>query len=167
MRPNLFMPLVLCLSVGACESGSSDPLEQQAKVPDDATPLALEPLFTDLFGGITDGRRLVIRSAEEWNAFWEEVTRNRIPEAEAPEVDFEGYMVIAAAMGQRPTGGYTIAIDEVSQSEGEIYAVVREVSAAPGCPTTGVFTAPVTAVRVPRSDDPVTFVEREDTRHCG
>ena len=167
MSYQLFGPLFFGLGLVACEPGSSSPPEQSTQVPVDAQAVTMEPIFTELFSGIPDARRLVIRTSVEWNALWEEVTQNRMPKPPPPEVDFEQYMVIVAAMGSRPTGGYTVTVDEVNQGQGQLLAEVRETSPGPTCMTTQALTAPVTAVRVVRSEGRVTFVEVQDQHDCG
>ena len=76
-------------------------------------------------------------------------------------------MVVVASMGGRATGGYSIEIVRVAETTDRLYVEVREVSPGRSCIVTMAGTAPVTAVRVPRRDLPVEFVERAETRDCG
>lgn len=162
--------LVLVLAfmrASACASQTSVLSELPEQVPENAVPVAQEPVFSEYYSGIDEPDRQVIRDWEAWKALWGEVTRNRAPKPDPPAIDFSGDMVIVAAMGRRSTGGYSISIDEIRRSEGRLFAVVTEVSPGSGCMTTQAFTAPVTAVRIPWSDEPVTFVERKETQDCG
>lgn len=167
MKPRTTIPIVLVLAsplLPAC--GNRSP--HLVAFSQDPTPVIAEPLFTDSYSGIDDARRLVIRDAGTWQAVWAEVVGQRTPVPEPPSVDFARDMVILAAMGRRGTGGYAIAIDEVSAEggAGELRVVVRETAPGPGCMTTQALSAPVTAVRVPQTDDAVTFIERTETFAC-
>ena len=75
-------------------------------------------------------------------------------------------MVVLVAMGQRPTGGYSITVEGVYDASGRMFARVREKSPGATCIVSEAFTAPVDAVRVPRRDGAVIFVERAETVVC-
>ena len=60
----------------------------------------------------------------------------------APSVDFSQQMVIAAVMPLRPSSGYRIAIESVTEFADHIEAEVVERSPAPGCVTLTVITRP-------------------------
>jgi hypothetical protein len=75
-------------------------------------------------------------------------------------------MVLIAAMGRRPTGGYGIVIESVHRADGKLFARVEAHSPGPTCFVTQALTAPVTAVRVARSDEPVEFLERSSVTEC-
>jgi hypothetical protein len=112
--------------------------------------------------GIGEARRLVIRDANAWAQFWSE-----LGVGERPAVDFNHDVVVAAAAGQRPTGGYEIAIDRVTQSNGELLVEVMERTPGPNCITTASLTQPVDVVVVPAADaQSLSFLERKEIRGC-
>jgi hypothetical protein len=112
--------------------------------------------------GISEARRLVIRDANAWDQFWSE-----LGVGDRPAVDFSRDVVVVAAAGQRPTGGHEIAIDRVSQADGELNVEVVERSPGPNCMTTASLTQPVDVVVVPASDARSwRFVERKEIRGC-
>ncbi|MEA2723982.1 MAG: hypothetical protein QOH59_1753 [Gemmatimonadales bacterium] len=112
--------------------------------------------------GIGESRRLVIRDANGWAQFWSE-----LGVGEQPAVDFNRDVVIAVAAGQRPTGGYEIAIDRVSQSDGQLTIEVVERTPGPNCMTTAALTQPVDVVVVPAPDaKSPSFLERKEIRGC-
>lgn len=137
-------------------------------VPAGAIPVA----FQEIPGARTqisthvDPSRVVIRDAPAWETFWQGIVANIAPRPAAPAIDFGRHLVFAAAMGQRPSGGYTIRIDSVFVSQGTVYAVVRATSPGPACGVAAVLTAPVAAVLIDRVDGPVRFVERRETAGC-
>jgi len=112
--------------------------------------------------GIGESRRLVIRDANAWAQFWSE-----LGVGERPSVDFNHDVVVAVAAGQRPTGGYEIAIDRVTQSDGRLTIDVVERAPGPNCMTTASLTQPVDVVVVPAADaKSLSFLERKEIRGC-
>ena len=112
--------------------------------------------------GIGESRRLVIRDANGWAQFWSE-----LGVGDRPSVDFNQDVVVAVAAGQRPTGGYEIAIDRVTQSAGQLTVEVVERTPGPNCMTTASMTQPVDVVVVPAADaKSLSFLERKEIRSC-
>ena len=126
----------------------------------------IEEAHTTQISGITDRRRLVIPTQEEWEAFWSEFVGNVTPAPEAPVIDFATQMVLVATMGSRNTGGYAIAVDGVF--EGPTTMLVRVLESSPGssCVTAQVLTAPATAVAFARSDLTVEFEDAAIVHEC-
>jgi protease stability complex PrcB-like protein len=112
--------------------------------------------------GVGEARRMVIRDANAWAQFWSE-----IGSGDRPDVDFTQNIVVAAAAGQRSTGGYDISVSRVSQTDGELAIEVVETNPGPNCVTAGSATQPVDVVVVPvvapRSWN---FIERKEIRAC-
>lgn len=157
----------IALAVAACGSpaGQTASPDRTAEMPAGAMSVEVETLLETPNSGIEERRRVVVRDDGEWRALWRQATGNILPPPEPPEVEFGAHMVVAAAMGRRPSGGYSIEIDEVRRDGGRLYVSVVETSPGPDCFTTQALTEPLVAVRVPRADD-VAFVESEATRSC-
>ena len=156
--------LLTALATAGCRSATESEIPRDA-VALDVLPFS-PPVAWHLYSGVSQRARLVIRDAAAWEAFWSEVTAYNHPPPPLPEIDFESETVLAAAMGGRSTGGYSIHIDDVRDSDGHLYVVVREMSPGRSCMLTQAPTAPVIAIRVPRRDGPVTFVERTGVHRC-
>lgn len=138
-------------------------------VPADATLLPderVESLFDDSNSGLDERTREVIRTPGAWADAWQQLHEGQSPVPERPAVDFDDSLVILAAMGSRPTGGYDIEVESVHRDGESLYAVIRETSPGDGCGLTQAFTAPATAVRVPRVDGDVELVEKETVNEC-
>lgn len=112
--------------------------------------------------GIREARRMIIQDANAWAEFWSE-----LGVGDRPAVDFTRDVVIAVAAGQRPSGGYEIAVTRVSQANGELRAEVRETSPGPNCLSTSTLTQPVDVVVVqgikPKS---WSFLEQKEVQAC-
>lgn len=132
-----------------------------------AQRLTADTVLSDYYSDIGERTRRLIDSSSEWEAFWAAAHEGRTPTPETPSIDFDRNVVVAAAMGGRPTGGYTIGIEEVARSGDTLYARVRETSPGDGCTLTQAITHPLQAVRVPASDVSVLItVERTSTHDC-
>lgn len=112
------------------------------------------------YSGLTQRERMVVRTEEEWARLWERITQRVSPPIPRPSVDFSREMVLVVAMGERPTGGYTIVVEGIVQADRHLHAMIRE-SSPDGCGVTGALTQPIDVVRVPRRDGGVSFIERE------
>lgn len=172
MRTHVIVTALVFVGLAGCDGqsvgvGEQGPLPDGTGIPDDAVATEFEVIYTAQVSGVIDARRAVIRDAEAWGDFWAEATSILAPAPDVPSVDFDQDMVIVAAMGQRATGGYAITVDEVMVSDIGLFAVVRETSPSARCIVTQALTAPVTAVRVTRSDTPVSFEEEEEELDCG
>jgi hypothetical protein len=112
--------------------------------------------------GLYQERTMVIRSAAEWQGQWRRITARQGGPPPLPPVDFGREMVLMAAMGPQPTGGYRVVIDKVLDQQGELLAFVRFVSPGRRCGAIAAVTSPVDLVRVPASSKNVRWqVERE------
>lgn len=173
--PTLVLLQAAALACGAGGTVNGDAMKRgddvaiAPSVPADSTPVAFReiPGARTQASGHTDSNRLVIRDAAEWGRFWGAIVSHISPPPPVPPIDFQREMVLAAAMGERPSGGYLISIDAVYLSGGTVYAVVKSEVPGPTCGAASVMTAPVAAVAVERVNGEVRFVERTETRDCG
>jgi hypothetical protein len=105
--------------------------------------------------GITERKRVVVRTQEEWKKLWGAHAEGKTGKAaEPPNVDWSKEMVLAAFMGERPTGGFAVSIREPKAAEGKLQVTVVE--RVPGAnPVIQVLTSPFQMAAVKRSDLPV------------
>ena len=166
MRARILLAPVVCAAM-ACSSPSAPVADE---VPADAVAIVRDD-FSDAiewmrhYSGFRDRARLIIRDRETWTRVWLRVTTSASSRP-LPQVDFAEHMIVFAAMGGKPTGGYSIEIVQLYRRGADMYAVVRETSPGRGCAVTQALTAPVTAALVPRTSGRVFFVERTAQIHC-
>lgn len=169
MKSRLLIVTVMgCLGgIGCANSGAEQPLDP-SQLRSEAEDVSFEEIegATSSLSGISERRRLVIEDVESWAAFWAQLHANISPRPPAPIVDFDNRAVVAAAMGRRPTGGHAIRIEEITRVGDDLHVVVLETSPGPTCLTTQAFSAPATAVSVPRPAGHVDFAEEEETLDC-
>lgn len=156
--------------LAACaKQDSTEPRSNADVVPANAVPIPaaeVDTLVQTVRSGVSERGRVVIRDQETFAAFWAQVHATQMPVPDAPTVDFETSMVIAAAMGGKPTGGFSITIEGIDRSGSDLYVTVVETSPGPTCFVTQAYTAPVVALRVPRVTGKVEFLEESRVDEC-
>ena len=125
---------------------------------------AMQPFA--VYSGFTDSARVAVRTQSQWNELWARIAGNATPPPDAPEIDFATEMVILAAMGTRPSGGYAIRIDRVARRGNTVWAEITSSAPGSGCMNAAALTAPVDAVVVQRTTGKVVFVEKSEVRNC-
>lgn len=119
------------------------------------------------YSGMTQRERVVVRTPAEWEIVWRRMWAGHSPLPPVPAVDFERHVLLVAAMGSRPTGGYHIRIAEAAALADEVAVRVVETSPSRGCITTQAFTAPVDVVKLPRTSRQIQFRTAEVVHECG
>jgi hypothetical protein len=106
--------------------------------------------------------RQVIRTQEDLDRVWAALGAQ-----EQPEVDFATDLVVLAALGQRPSGGYDMDVRRAELRDGRLTVEVVETAPGPNCVTTMALTQPVelVALRAARAQT-WEFVERREERGC-
>ena len=129
-------------------------------------PLSMTPVVDQFYTGVTGSTRTVLRTEEAWAGFWRELRGDEDPIPPPPFIDFGAQIVVVAAMGERPTGGYVIDITAVDASEDGLRVEVVEMSPGEGCTVNDAVSAPVKAVAVDRVEGEATFVEHQVVQPC-
>ncbi len=138
------------------EAGATIPLVRLRSGPYAYTPIS----------GLADSLRLVVRDSLTWRRIWSNIHQNTSPPPELPAADFTQHMFIVAALGNRPTGGYTIYIDSAYARTDFLEVVVRKLSPGEKCFVGQALTQPVDVARLPRIDKPVHFREHAIVNPC-
>ena len=112
-----------------------------------------EPLVTVVLesrSGLAAARREVVRDTGSWARLWAEIHKDRSPAPPLPAVDFGREMLVAAALGTRPSGGFSVAVQKVVVRGDRLDVVVLESCPARDAMVTMALTQPVHVVRVAR-----------------
>jgi hypothetical protein len=126
------------------------------EIPIQFTRLAESPL------GPARAERLVIRDAGTFRRFWQNV----FPGRPLPEVSFPRELVLVAAMGGCPNGGYWVRIERVALRGDLLIAEVSTTFPGPSCVVTGMPTLPIDVVKVRNPSRPVRFSEATEVTDC-
>jgi hypothetical protein len=147
-----------------------------SRLPPIAEPAATAPLsrfadaiagFYQFSSGIDAEQHMVIRNQQDWEQLWARLTARLGDRPPAPKVNFSSELVLIAAMGNRPSGGYAVKIERVVAHPIGHEVLVRHTSPGPRCGTTQAITSPVDIVRVAASPKPVRWRFVRDVMDCG
>jgi hypothetical protein len=120
----------------------------------------------EAWSGFTQPTLTLITNVQDWAIAWGTLYTNVSPQPALPQIDFGSSVLVLAAMGARPSGGYSIEIEEVRAQSGTLHVRVLQRSPGPSCVTTAAITAPVHIVQVPREGTHATFSVRSETYGC-
>jgi hypothetical protein len=127
---------------------------------------AVDHLYRNAKSQLPGSVRLAILDTADWSAIWTRIVGTSSI-APVPAVDFSREMLLVVGMGEQPCLGYNINVDTVYRDqEKRIYAVVRERRRGARCGCLAEVISPVDIIRVPRTERPVSFLERVETNTC-
>jgi uncharacterized membrane protein len=116
----------------------------------------MTPLLTIARGdasNVTEPRRLIARSEEEWRALW---AVHAGPDAASPLIDFAQVIAAAAFAGEKPSAGHSIEISAAPSRAG-LRLAVTEHAPGPGIVAAAMMTSPFHIVAIPREAGDVTW----------
>ena len=156
------LSLFAVLAVG-CSSSLNAPA---ARTPLTVTRLRSEPFSFTYVSQVRQPEQLVIRDQAAWVKAWASLWPSLAPIPAPPNVDFSREMIVFVALGERPTGGYTILVDSAGANAAGVTVWIGTLSPGPHCGTTQALTQPVDIARLPRQDASVQFVETPRVANC-
>ena len=111
--------------------------------------------------GVTTQQESVARTPEEWQRLWQ--AHQPGGARPLPALDFSREMAIAIFAGQRPTGGFAVAVEQVTESASGIEVVYRVTPPPPGSMVSQALTSPFQIIAVPARPGPVRFRRLPET----
>ena len=113
----------------------------------------------NLYGSGSEGigkANLVISSKEDWNNLMEKMDAvNDVSSSfSETDIDFSKFRIIAVFDGIKSTGGHSIALSIIENSDRILVEVLRK---SPDGLATSVMTQPYCIAKIPKSDLPVVF----------
>lgn len=112
--------------------------------------------------GVSQRGSYIIEDEKSWNDLWFKASLQEI----APRVDFSNNMVVAIFQGAKPTGGYSISVNNVIEGDSSVMVFVKEVSPGPNCMVTMAFTQPYHMIMLPKTDKEAIFNIDGVTNDC-
>jgi len=125
----------------------------------DIGPIEFIRLEIPLGGESQTRQGKMFRNQVEWDQYWQQ---------QPPEipVDFEKFNLVLVEAGEKPTGGFTIAVKSVIQSEKNLTVQVEETRPGSNCLVTQAFSYPVDAVLLSKIQKEVSFEFSQKIRDC-
>lgn len=121
---------------------------------------SLEKKFENIGLGVYCGHFLqgdyVVKDEQQWSNLWGKVNSINIPQLALPLIDFNNDMVIAVFLGTKRTGGYSIKISGIKETDDCLEVSVVET--APGGRVTMALTQPYHLIKTSLTDKEVKFI---------
>jgi hypothetical protein len=142
-----------------------------SSAPDDPAAATLvdssSRVYRTLTSGFTGPAELVVRDDAAWREAWSRIVGPIAPPPERPAVDFGREAIVIVAAGERPSGGWSVAVDSVAPAAGGALVVSYTLTGpGAGCVTAQMITSPADVVRVPRLSGEVRFTSRTVRTPC-
>ena len=117
----------------------------------------LENEWRGIHSSIEKFREAVMKDPETWKNFWDEHTKNKLPQPPVPDIDFDKKMVVAVIAGQKSTGGYITLITNIEQLPDKTVIYYTEQAPPQDAMLLQVITQPFHIKVIQKTDTPVTF----------
>ncbi len=125
--------------------------------------LTYEPV---LVGGLhcPTAQNIVFQDATTWQQFWLTYCNafdDKGSILPPPAIDFKKHTLVGVFLGQRPTGGYAVTINQIKKTKKELLVSYAERKPDPGSIVIMVIAYPSALVTVDKTELPVRFVKSE------
>lgn len=150
MAPNRALPrprrllAAACLVVAGCYFAGSRPRPSKDT---NAYNVPMETVYYSTNTGIRGEMVKVVRDSTTWTAMWDSIHTDRGAVPPAPPVSFAEKMIVIAAMGERATGGYSVAIDSIQCLSSAFDVHLSLLEPGEGCMVTQALSQPVQIVK--------------------
>lgn len=109
-------------------------------------------------------KNYVIRNEKEWQQFRKSFTSTDAPSL--PTVDFSKKQVLIVFSGTKPTGGYSIKVSKVTDTNKQRVVTIAFSTPGSNCTVTQTQTSPYEIVTVPSISLPLTHVNITKIHPC-
>lgn len=116
--------------------------------PQPATQVTFHTIAKGYRSSLHSMMEVVARNQSEWNLLWRNHSSVNAISLPPPVIDFDKEIVVGIFLGDKPTGGYDVAIIRAEQSNGDLVISFREKSPSKGAMVTQSLTQPFHMVRV-------------------
>lgn len=134
-------------AVASSEQHTEKPASAQSLM-QSASEVTFQTVSKGSRSGVRDPRQVVLRSQAEWIALWAQHVSADVNPVPPPTIDFTKDLVVAVFLGEKPTGGYDVAISRAQRGDDAVVIYYRERTPAPGALVTQSLTHPFHIVRI-------------------
>lgn len=119
------------------------------------------------YAPISDRKNFRISNADDMQKLWALLYGNDASNTPPiPQIDFSRQEVVAVFAGEKPTGGYDIAVSGIQDSSNERMVSVTITAPGPSCMVAESQTSPFQVVTVPVSTLPFAHTDAVETNTC-
>ncbi len=119
------------------------------------------PFQKGAYSGIDAEKEMVIRNERDWLKLSDKMKGEKLP-----SINFQKKMIIAVFQGQKPTGGYSIYVDEVCRKKNGIEVNVHKEKPGSNCKVTQAVTSPYELVILPKFQGDLSFNSVTKAKEC-
>ncbi len=101
----------------------------------------------------------IINSQSEWDTIFSDA-------AVEPSVDFENQTAIAVVMGQKPSGGYAINLQQIKVTDEKIEFMVKEKAPGKNCVVPLALTNPYQIIAIEKTEKEIIFLGETIVESC-
>lgn len=112
---------------------------------------------------ITEKQTIIIRSQNEWLKLWREMFPDQIT---VSSTNFDEQTIVAFFQGEKPTGGYSINVEKITNQVFYVEIAVKEISPGENCFLTQALTQPYSIISMPRTDKEIKFSFKQEIISC-
>ena len=165
--------LVLFVFIAGCdrEATQAQSSAQEGETRRDFVSLTAE-VVSPFYGGLVQPEYRIVESREDWEELWRELEprtsrkQGQTSPNPLPEIDFQRSVLIIAAMGTRPNGGYSVEISSIVESSYRIVVTVSERLAGAKCPAIAAITHPIAIATTEQTQKSFEFEFVRTTQRC-
>ncbi|KYC45755.1 MAG: hypothetical protein APG12_00610 [Candidatus Methanofastidiosum methylothiophilum] len=118
--------------------------------------IVFQEIENGYYSGLIEKNNYIINNESEWQSFWNKFNKNNL-ETQAISIDFTKYTVIAVAMGEKNTGGYSIKIKKVLEYSDKVEVIIEEKPPSKEDMVTMALTQPYDIVYIPKTSKSILF----------
>lgn len=119
--------------------------------------LEIQQQWEGPYNGRKEAGNEIIESREDFEELWKVVYSFVVPRPDLPDIDLEKSVIVAAFMGEFPTGGYSIDIEKVIEKEKEVVVHIARRYPQPGADVAQALSSPYCMVAFEKTGKPITF----------
>lgn len=117
-------------------------------------------------GGFKEKSNQIISDQKEFSKIWDQAFVNYMNKESAPEVDFTKNIVLLIALGEKTSGGHTIKVNSIVESNENTIVNILETCPGKGCMTTESITYSYQIVQIEKPNKPIQFSTIEKIIDC-
>ena len=167
LRPIPFTAALLCVACRTSDVPASSFSNDPHAVPIPLIRFRTDSIAFEFSSGVGQAQNFVIKDAAAWNDLWQRIYATQTPVPPLPDVDFNTQLVVASAIGGKPTGGYDVLLTGAAQDASGLVIAVRATSPGAHCIVTQAFTQPIDIARLAKTGGDVRFEQTEQVVDCG
>lgn len=124
--------------------------------------ISFETIRTGIYSNQPERKNQVIDALDGWETFWWGMDTTQ----SLPDINFSENLVLVMFMGEHPSGGYSIGINKIIETNTALEVFLKEISPGQRCSVTLALTQPYTIAVVEKTGKDVRFTTEKEVTEC-